>query len=260
MQCYYKLFDDENLKTSVNQLLSAIPDKPLPAKMLIWLGLQRQRVGDFRATDQFLTLASTPDEPLLTERDIWRQLTKARLNTGRYEASLESIDFVFQTEEDPKWIADALLDKATAHSRLGEAPAAKQAAQKGLDLKPEGAIKARLLMITGDVFMAEKEYETAASQYLNCAKMFEEDNKVKPLAFYKAIKAYEKMGLPDKAELFRYELENDYPDWEPPVYPKAVKAVMVNPTAADETETPQEESSETEVPDSVDIGTIPPEN
>jgi len=237
MLCHYKLSDDEKLKASVTRLLQDVPDKPLPAKMLIWLGLQRQRVGDYHSTNQFLSLASTPEEPLMTELSIWRQLTKARIYTGYYEDALESIEFVLNEETDDNWIADAHLDKATSLSRLSRAEEAKQVAHKGLELNPKGAIKARLLMIIGDVYMAEKEYETAASHYLNCAQMFIEDKKVKPLAIYKAMQAYEKLGTQEKVDLFKYELDQEFPGWTPPVYAEATKAVVIEPSEADQEDT-----------------------
>ncbi|MEM9081324.1 MAG: tetratricopeptide repeat protein [Verrucomicrobiota bacterium] len=214
--CYYRLKRPEDLRRTVARLLSINPKKQLPRRLLIWLGLQMYEQSDFVSADHYLSLAATPSNPKKTELGIWKALAKSRIEIpGQEFRALPAINIVLENESDPFWRADALLDKANAHLGTQQWNDAEIAAHRGLDLDPQGTIRAGLNLALGDVSLARADYREAVSCYVRAAELFLNDATIQPEALHKAALCYQELGEHDSAKAFRERLRLNHPDWSP---------------------------------------------
>ncbi len=209
----YSLLDSDKLKEAVERLLADAPRQRLPARMLIWLGLERFSKGDYEAADRFLGFASTPDEPGLTDVIVWRHLAKARIERRHFGRALESLAILLEQDQENFWKADAHLDRSHALIGTSKWDEAWEAAHEGLELDPQGTVQAGLYMALADVAMYRKDYESAAASYLKTSEMFIDDKEIKPLALFRAADALEKNGQTEQAAAIRKQLRNEFPSW-----------------------------------------------
>ena len=209
----YALLDADRLKVAVERLLTDSPAQRLPGRMLTWLGLELFSKGDYEGADRFLTLASTPEEPGLTDVIVWRHLAKARIERRHFERALRTLDILLKEQQEDFWKADAFLDQSHAHIGSAQWDEAREAALEGLELKPQGTVKAGLYMSLADVAMNRGDFPSAAASYLRTASMFIDDNEIKPLALHRAAEALEKAGQPGEADKVRRQLREEFPGW-----------------------------------------------
>jgi tetratricopeptide (TPR) repeat protein len=212
----YSLKDAAELKKAVNQLRHDMPDRTLPPKMLTWLGLQLFQNGDFDGADDFLTMASTPDEPLNTDLVVWRHLAKARIELRHYDRAMGILPIVLEREERKFWRADAYLDKAHTHIGLGDWDKAREACHAGLQLDPDGTVRAGLQMSLGTIAMQRGDFESAAASFLRTADLFIDDREIKPLALHRAAEALDALGRSAQAAEIRTRISREFVAWEPP--------------------------------------------
>ena len=209
----YSLKDAERLKTEVLRFREELPDKPLPPKMLTWLGLQLFQVGDFDHADTFLGLAATPDEPANTDLIVWRHLAKARIQLRHFKRALEVVPFILEREDAPLWRADAFLDKSHILVGLDRWEEARDAALEGLALDPKGAVRAGILITLGDIAVHRNDFQSAASHFHRAANLFPDDQEIAPLSLHRAADAYEKNGQAEDAAKLRKILATQFPSW-----------------------------------------------
>ncbi len=215
--CHYRLKNPEELRKAVARLFSINPQKQLPRRLLVWLGLQMYEKSEFEAADHYLTrilIAKSVEE---TELGILKALAKSRLSiTGREGTALPLIDNIIAREDDTFWRSDALLDQANAHLAVQNWNQAEISALRGLDLDPQGSVKAGLNLALGDVFLARGDYNSASSSYVRASEFYLDDGSTKPLALYKAAWTLAKAGKRDAAEAFHERLSLSHPNWNAP--------------------------------------------
>ncbi len=211
----YSLKDSAKLKECLQRLHKDFPEKPLPTRMLTWLGLERFRLGDYPGADKFLTLAANHEQPGQTGVIVWRHLAKARVEQRHFDSALDVLETLLDLEQEDFWRADAWLDRAHALIGLQKWEDAREAAHQGLQLDPEGAVRAGLYMTLGDISMFHKDFASAAASYLRTSEMFVDDREIKPLALHRAALAFEKNSQPAEAERLRNQLAGEFPEWTP---------------------------------------------
>ena len=209
----YSLLDSDKLQELVERLMIDAPRQRLPARMLIWLGLERFSKSDYEGADRFLGFASTPDEPSLTDVIVWRHLAKARIECKGYEHAVEALDILLEQEQEDFWKADTYLDRSHALIGLERWKEAREAAHEGVALDPHGTVQAGLYMALADIAMNRKDYESAAESYLRTSKMFIDDKEIKPLALFSAAEALVMNEQPDEAAAIRKQLRQEFPSW-----------------------------------------------
>lgn len=209
----YSLLDSDKLKEAVERLMVDAPRQRMPARMLIWLGLERFSKGDYQGADRFLGFASTPDEPSLTDVIVWRHLAKARIETKTFEPAIETLDILLTQKQEDFWKSDAHLDRSHALIGLERWEEAREAALEGLSLDPQGTVQAGLYMALADIAMTRKDFESAAASYLQTSEMFIGDKEIKPLALFRAAEAFEKNGQLEEAANIRKQLRQEFPNW-----------------------------------------------
>ncbi len=213
--CNYSLADVAGLREAVDRLLVDAPKQKVAPTVLSWLGLQCAKVGDFKATNRYLTLASNPTEPKTTKKLVWKNLSKARLELGFYQLALDANDNYLAEERQEFFIAEGNLERARILLGLERTEDARKAVEKALEFNPQGALLANLRMALGDIEFAEKNYDKAASHFVVVAELFVNDDRLKPEAKYKAAEALEKAGKVDEAKKIRAELKKQFPRWKP---------------------------------------------
>jgi tetratricopeptide (TPR) repeat protein len=252
--CYYRLKDAEALRETVSRLFAQNPRKVMPRRLLTWLGLQMYEQSNFQAANLYLSIIAKDAAAGETDEGIWKALAKSRLEIpGREEDALSAIEIVLNTEEDPFWRSDALLDKANALIKLERWNDAEIAASRGLDLDPQGSVKAGLHLALGDIAMAYGNYSPAASSYVRAAEFFFNDTNVQPLALHKAAWCLEKAGDTSAARAFRDRLRLNHPNWEAPA------SFEITPGSArrEEAVAPQSQEPVPEKPSFPDSTTLP---
>ena len=250
--CYYRLKDSEQLLKTVSRLYAINPKKVLPRRLLVWLGLQMYERSDFVDAEHFLSLVVDSDG--LEEPDIglWKAVAKSRLEVpGREGAALSAVEIILANENDVFWRCDAFLDKANALIGLGRWDEAEIAAHRGLDLDPQGTIKAGLHLALGDISLARADYHAASSAYVRAAEFFLNDATIQPMALYKAAWCLSKAGDTSAAEAFQERLRMDHPDW------KAPSNFNVKPGSALQPKTVQAPAEPNEPAPAEDIPSLP---
>ena len=215
--CHYRLRNAQALRQSVARLYSINPDKILPRRLLAWLGLQMYEKSDFEAANYFLTLVIEDDGEDKPDIGLLKAVAKSRLELpGQTEKALEAVQVILAHEDDTFWRSDAFLDKANGLITLNRWDDAEIAVHRGLDLDPQGTIKAGLHLALGDISLARANYSAAASSYVRAAEFFLNDTAVQPIALYKAAWCLNKAGDTSAAKAFEERLQIDHPDWEAP--------------------------------------------
>ena len=229
--CHYRLKESEELRKTVSRLYAINPNKVLPRRLLAWLGLQMYEKSNFDAANHYLTLVVDSDDPAKPEIGLWKALAKSRLEIPNQEQrALEAITIVLAHENDPFWRSDAFLDKANALIAMGQWDNAEISAHRGLDLDPQGTIKAGLHLALGDISLARADYSAAASSYVRAAEFFLNDTAIQPIALYKAAWCLDKAGDDTAANAFEERLRMDHPDWKAPANFKIKPGSALQPT------------------------------
>ena len=234
-QCYYHLQRADQLRQTLTRLYAINPEKVIPRRLLVWLGLEMYEISNFPAATHYLSLVLDSEEPREEDLGLWKALAKSCLATpGHEEKALKATSLVLNFENDTFWRCDAFLDRANTLIALQRWNEAEIAAHRGLDLDPQGTIKAGLYLTLGDVSLAHGNYNSAASSYVRAAEFFLSDANIQPLALYKAAWCLRKSGDQGAASAFEERLKIDHPDWKAPrsfkIKPgSALEEKLVNP-------------------------------
>lgn len=183
----------------------------IPVQALHWIGTQVYNADRFEDASRFLSLAATPQDPRQTPKMVWRYLAKSQLETGDAAQALLSVGNVLDVEEEPIWIADALLDKSRALLALGQADKALETATDGLAMRPQGRIGNGLRIAVGDAEAALGDLEEAIGHYVVVAELVD-DKELRPLALRKLIDTLDKKGDKTEADRYRKIFKDAFPD------------------------------------------------
>ena len=258
--CYYRLKDSDELRKAVARLYAINPNKVLPRRLLVWLGLQMYEKSNFVDAEHFLTLVVDADGPDDADLGLWKALAKSRLEIpGREDGALEAVQIILANEDDAFWRCDAFLDKTNALIALGRWDEAEVSAHRGLDLDPQGTIKAGLHLALGDISLARADYHAASSSYVRAAEFFLNDTTIQPMALYKAAWCLSKAGDSNAAEAFEERLRMDHPDWKAPSNFNVKPGSALQPKTA-QAPTESQQPAPNETPASLPSGITPVSN
>jgi len=183
----------------------------VPEQALRWIGTQVYNLDRFEDAARFLSLAANPQEPRQTPKVVWRYLAKSQLEIGDAAQALVSVENVLEVEEEPIWIAGALLDKARALIALGQADQALEVSTRGLAMRPQGRIGNGLRLAVGDAEAALGDLDDAIGHYVVVAELVD-DKELRPQALRKLIAALDKKGDKTEADRYRKILGDAFPD------------------------------------------------
>jgi len=209
----FSLQDIDGLATEIDLAFDQGYIEQVPEQALHWIGTQVYNAGRFEDAARFLSLAATPQEPRQTPKVVWRYLAKAQLEISDFKQALESVGHVLEVEEEPIWVADALLDKARALLGLERAAEALEIGNQGLSMRPQGRIGNGLRLIVGDAEAAAGNIDAAIGHYVVVAELVD-DKELRPMALKKLVAALEKKGDQEELQRYRKILQDEFP--EPP--------------------------------------------
>ena len=193
-------------------------DQVSPA-LVSWAGVQSLNQGKGEQAARFFMLIANPEEPRRTPREVWRHLAKALILCREYDRSLKSIEHVLDVEEQAQAQADALLDQARCYLALKKPKEARKSIEACFERKPQGALEAEASIVFGDILMALKLPQEAQERYAGVALLIE-DARLKPLAISRLIQALEANQDFTKAEQYRKELKEQFPQWKEEPLPR----------------------------------------
>ena len=185
----------------------------IPDQAIQWAGMQAYGAGDYAQAARFLKLVSNSDEPRMTRKEIWRYLAKSLIESGNAADALPAITNVLDVEDNASWKADAMLDRGRALYDLERYSEARKSINEGLDLRPQGRTSAHLRIVSGDLYVVEKELGKAAADYLYVIE-FHEDEDLKPTAIHKYIELLKLQGKDAEAQKFETKLKTEFPNWK----------------------------------------------
>ncbi len=140
--------------------------KRIPLAVYRWLGEHYYNDTNFEKAADLLAKGVEKGKADTTPIAIWRYLSKAQMQTGRYQEAFVSVSNLLIVEENKSQIIDALLDKSKIQMGLGKDGDAKRTADKALAMNPIGRMQVELLNVVGDFYYKINEPEKAANHYV----------------------------------------------------------------------------------------------
>jgi TolA-binding protein len=101
---------------------------------------------------------------------------------------------------------------------MNNLPQAASMAEEAMLLQPEGSINAEARILSGDILMERKEYNSAAKAFMTAA-LLHDDPTLTPKALAKAAIAYQKAANPFEAQKALEELRKRFPNVPLPTIP-----------------------------------------
>lgn len=219
----YALRDATSLRKELDTFLQVAKASELPPQVPAWLGVKLYEDGDAAAADDYLTMAANEEDPKATEPVIWKFLAKARLDAGRFAASVRAADHYLATAEDAASRASGFLDKARAQFGLRAFAEADATATEGQKIVRQGKTNAWLGILRGDIAAAQEKWDEAVKHYIVPSQTMV-DPEITPLALWKTSQALQRAGQRDEAKKFRAEIETRFPLFQAPQGPLVPKA------------------------------------
>jgi tetratricopeptide (TPR) repeat protein len=210
---YHASQDPQKLASEINLAVEGQYADEIPDQTVQWAGMQAYNGNDFKGAANFLTLIANPDEPRETPKEIWRYLAKARLESNDGEGALTAVNNLLEVEDDPRWKADALVDKGRALLILNRPSEARQIASESEKLGPSGRTRSLLRILSGDLYLKESNLERARGEYAVVVEI-SADADLRPLALHKLATLAEQGGDKAQADRYREQLARDFPGWK----------------------------------------------
>ncbi len=210
-------FTSKNLDKLTEEIDLAIKEgyaDDLPDQSLQWAGREAYFAGKYAAASRFLERVSNPDEPRETPKEVWRYLTKALVETGKFEEALKTVEILVPMEDNQTQKADALLDKGRALLGLKRDTEARKAVDAALELRPEGRIGGGVRMLSGELKLRAGENDAAGADFSYIVS-FIDDRDLKPSALWKLSQALTKKGDTAEAAKYQEQLAREFPAWKP---------------------------------------------
>ncbi|RYD37918.1 MAG: outer membrane protein assembly factor BamD [Verrucomicrobiaceae bacterium] len=206
------------LMAEVDSYMKGPQEPKIDPAILRWLGrtVFRDR-HDYAAAARYLDKVVNRDQPAATEAVVWCELGESYLESGNAQLALPPLENHLISDAPPMAKARTHLLKARAYYALNRLEEATKSAEAGLNIDRETLVSAQLRLILGDVAMASKRYNEAASSYGLVMGNWE-DPTLTPQAMEKYIAACEALGdaaSAAKAEATRADLKKRYPRYQP---------------------------------------------
>lgn len=196
----YSLQDQERLQKELRRLLDDYPNSAIPRPVFAWLGVKLSTEGRHDEAWVYLPRGVSFQSPDQTKTVAWRALAHTAVETKNYRAALSPIEILLQRDENEYRRSESFHLQARARFGLGEFAKARESAESGLELKPQGALNGQLRIMLGDIAMAENDPATAARYFVVVAELYSNDPATEQLALERAVTALEKAATPQALE------------------------------------------------------------
>jgi lipopolysaccharide biosynthesis regulator YciM len=129
---------------------------------------------------------------------------------GDYEKASQIADTYLAAVTEPPAQARGHLAKAKAEAGLQRFPAARQAVEQALFLQPEGRLNTEARIASGEVYLAEGDYDSAARAFVSVS-VLTDDDAIARQSLERAVEAYKQAGNDAEAEKTLKELSERFP-------------------------------------------------
>ena len=208
--CYFALENIDKLCAEIDISIEGGYSHEVSPAIVSWAGIQSLSLEKAEQASRFFLMIANPLEPRITPRDVWRNLSRAQILSKDYKGAIKSVEHFLAVEKKPNSIAGAMFDQALCHLKLGNYDEAKRALDTAFSQQPQGILKAEGEILLGDYYMAVKKPGLAQELFAANAKILE-DQRLKPIALQKLIKAMEANQQGDLANEHRKQLELMFP-------------------------------------------------
>jgi TolA-binding protein len=208
----------ENKPEEAAREAAALKPSLIPPEVSRWLGLREMETGDARRAEHFLSPLVKDGLPGASDAEIQGTLASALVAQGKYHAALLPAEACLKLAREPASRAKALLVAAKIQQSMNNLPQAASMAEEAMLLQPEGSINAEARILSGDILMERKEYNSAAKAFMTAA-LLHDDPTLTPKALAKAAIAYQKAANPFEAQKALEELRKRFPNVPLPTIP-----------------------------------------
>lgn len=181
---------------------------PLPPEVLVWIASGHAAAGDYEKVEQTL-------KPLLegggtVGPDVWILLADSRNALGGHAEAAEATTRYLAVVGDPPSQARGHLARAKALLGMKRMEEARRDIDQALFLQPEGRLNAEARLLSGEVFFAAGDYESAARSFM-AVSVLTDDTETTPRALRRAADAYFRIFNDAEANKALDELRRRFP-------------------------------------------------
>jgi TolA-binding protein len=220
---FYYLRDRAALTNEVNNFMAAVPNGPVPAEILEWLGIEYYNEKNFVAAEKYLgalgkSAGRTDSSGVETEKpptvkpDFWFYLGDAAAKLQNFDEAEGAFTKYLQIATDPAGKAKVLLALGAVEIAAHKPEGAQKIAEQIMRLQPEGRVNAEARLLAGDVQFERGRFEDAGKAFMGVALLYD-DPAITPRALQKAAAAYQRAGKTDEADRAARQLREKYPNY-----------------------------------------------
>ncbi|MDB4354156.1 tetratricopeptide repeat protein, partial [Akkermansiaceae bacterium] len=198
IRCAYQAENIPTLEKEILALQKADPKAKAPQPIVRWLGATLAKKKEYARAWPFLK--SSMQDPGDVDAFIWKLFSETALETGHPADALRAADERLKLEGHPYRKAEALYQKALAHTDLKQFNDARQATSDALELRPKGDLDLDLRLQAGDIDMADKKPQDALRHYIIVESLYAKERERKIQATEKVIAALQGIGNPESVD------------------------------------------------------------
>lgn len=222
---FYYIRDRAALTNEVNNFMAAVPDAPVPAEILEWLGIEYYNEKNYAAAEKYLSALGNSvrrgdadssrgqiDSASKVKPDFWFYLGDAAAKLQNFDESENAFGKYLQIATDPAGKAKVLLALGAVKIAAHKPDEAQKIAEQIMSLQPEGRVNAEARLLAGEVQVERGRFEDAGKAFMGVALLYD-DPAVTPRALQKAATAYQRAGKTDEADRAARQLRERYPNY-----------------------------------------------
>jgi len=181
---------------------------PLPPEVLVWIAGGHAAAGSHEKVEQ--TLKPLIEGGGVGGPEVWILLAESRNALGGHAESAEAATRYLAVVTDPSSQARGHLARGKALLGMKRVEEARRDIDQALFLQPEGRLNAEARLLSGEVFFAVGDYDSAARAFM-AVSVLTDDSETTPRALRRAADAYLRTFNDDEAEKALDELRRRFP-------------------------------------------------
>ncbi|MEY2597917.1 MAG: hypothetical protein RLZZ142_176 [Verrucomicrobiota bacterium] len=209
--CAHQLNDPDALLQRVKEFPPE-SQRRLRPDILRWCVQQflgNQKPSSHAKAEPLLSLITSSEE---AQESDWLQLAQTRLALEQFEQCFPAVDAYLKLASAPGPRAEGFLIRARAELGRKNHEAARTNVNEALKLQVNGRYHNEGVLLVGDIYAAQNQWEEAAKTYASGA-LTTDDEAITPLLMEKAHKAYLQAGNSKEAAKFLNKLQSRYPEY-----------------------------------------------
>lgn len=194
----------------------------IPPEITLWLAMGMIEAGKY-AKAEALLLPLTHN-PAAMPPEAWINLAEIQNRLEKFRDARTAANKFLESARDPATRARGLLANARSELGLKNFTEAGRLIEEALLLQPEGRLNSEARLASGDLLLAQSDFDGAARAYMTLS-VLTDDPAITPRALQLAAEAYRRANNKFEAEKALTELHQRFPDFQ-----KSAKASKDNNT------------------------------